>query len=282
MGSFEPATIQRKLLRRMLDLYPERRARDLFRRHVRPTDVFLVGHPKSGNTWLAYMLAIVLQKERAHGVTMANPKEFIPVVHGRDHHIALYRRLPCPRIFRNEWPVFPELYPKTLYILRDPRSVLVSYFHHYLMATQDRTMTIESFVEEYLTYGCIRRFGPLQVRWDRQVNAWRQRALRQPVLQVRYEDMVRDRERVLKEVLAFSQVPYSDSDVQRAVERGSFEAMRRDEERHGAESFVGRRTAQGRFLREGKVDGWRSDLPASSRQAIESAFGPVMNAYGYA
>ena len=37
--------------------------KEKFLNALRPTDVFLVGHPKSGNTWLAYMLGIVSQGE---------------------------------------------------------------------------------------------------------------------------------------------------------------------------------------------------------------------------
>ena len=35
-----------------------------FRGAVRKSDVFLVGHPKSGNTWLAFMLAVLKEYHR--------------------------------------------------------------------------------------------------------------------------------------------------------------------------------------------------------------------------
>ena len=56
----------------------------LFRRLLRPTDVFLVGHPTSENTWLAYMPAILLSKDKVDRVTLSNVGNFVPFIHGQD------------------------------------------------------------------------------------------------------------------------------------------------------------------------------------------------------
>ncbi|MFQ5530433.1 MAG: sulfotransferase domain-containing protein, partial [Gemmatimonadota bacterium] len=108
-----------------------------FRRCLRPTDVFLVGHPKSGNTWLAYMLAVLLSGERDHEVNLYNVGDFVPFVHGRDHEISKWEHLRNPRVFRNEYPLHRRLYPRILYIVRDPRSVLVSFWHMYRVMFDD-------------------------------------------------------------------------------------------------------------------------------------------------
>ena len=112
---------------------PFRRCRDrrVFQHELRQTDIFLIGHPKSGNTWLAYMLAIILNKDFNRHINLATIGDYVPVIHGRDSMIVKYRNLFNPRVFRNEWPIYPDRYPKIIYLIRDPRSILVSYYHMY-------------------------------------------------------------------------------------------------------------------------------------------------------
>lgn len=265
----------------LLTSYQRKRDIRLFRRHLKRTDVFLVGHPKSGNTWLAYMLAIVLYRDFEYRINLTNLREFIPYIHGCDSSIAKFVHLSDPRVFRNERPVYPDLYPKTLYLVRDPRAVLASYFHHYRTVTGDDQTSLEDFVEEYLTYGCIRKFESKLVRWDKQVLDWIERSKSQPVLIVKYEDMVGDRHKVLESVLKFIRVQYNEEELGLAVERGSFEAMRAIEEKYGTESYPEEIRRRGRFVRKGKVNGWRQELTPSLVQRIVSQFSEAMNILGY-
>lgn len=266
---------------RLLSPYRRRRDERLFREIVRSTDVFLVGHPKSGNTWIAYMLAVLISKDKDHRVTMANVGNFIPVVHGRDSHIAAYAHLPNPRIFRNEYTVHSNLYPKTIYLVRDPRAALLSYYHMYRTIFIDTPVTLEAFIDEYLANGYVKTFEPL-VRWDRQVHDWTERAkYDERILILKYEDMVTDRRTTFEKVAQFCRINYSEEDLAVAVARGSFEAMRRDEEEHGAESYPGASGKGGRFIRRGKTDGWKDELNQSLTQKIEKEFSSVMKTMGY-
>lgn len=253
----------------------------IFRRHVRETDVFLVGHPKSGNTWLAYMLAILLRKDRPGEVTLKNVGDYVPITHNSDCAIAKHGHLPDPRIFRNEMPLYPRFYPRVLYLMRDPRAVLVSYYQMYRVVFGETGLSFEAFLAEYLVHGCIPDWEPL-VRWDRQVLSWMDRAERDPrVMVVRYEEMVRDRRTALEAIATFAGVPYRHEDIALAVARGSFQAMQRDEEAHGAESYTSEQGERGRFVRQGTVEGWRDELEPRLAEQIEQAFTPAMRKAGY-
>lgn len=266
------------MLRRMLIKENEK----FFLRQLRPTDVFIVGHPKSGNTWLTYMLAIVCYKDSWHRITLANLANYIPFMHGDDKGIVKYANLRDPRIFRNEQPVYPELYPKTIYMVRDPRSVLVSYYHHYRTVTNDIKTSFEVFVEDYLLHGYIRNFDANNSRWDKQVLEWIERTRKdERVMIVRYEDMVRDRKHVLKKVVEYTSIPCAGEDITLAVNRGGFEAMCADEENHGAESYPGEIGKRGRFIRQGKADGWQEEMPSDLAKRIENEFAEAMKGAGY-
>jgi hypothetical protein len=262
----------------------------LFSAYLRPTDVFLVGHPKSGNTWLAYMLGIILRAGDPGGqITVANIGDFIPEIHGDDLGILKHRALPNPRVFRNEFPMFHHLYPRTIYMVRDPRSVLVSYYHHYRVTTADSEMTLEAFVAKYLADGPIVTWEPGLARWDTQVAEWTNRASEASVMIVAYEALHEDRRAALERVASFCGVQAPEDAIAAAVERGSFEAMRSEEARWGAQAYLldggqAYREAPGGtgwFFRQGLRDGWKDELPAKARTAIEREFGPTMEALGY-
>ena len=248
---------------------------------LRPSDIFLVGHPKSGNTWLAYMLAVLVHDDHEGRINISNVGDFVPTIHARDRAIAKHGDLPMPRIFRNEGPLFAELYPKTIYIVRDPRSVLLSYYHHCVHDTGEHDWRIEDFVDEMLREGCIRRLEPFLVRWDRQVEYWTQRATQQAVKVVRYEDLKKDRRKELEGLASFIGIKSSEERLDEAAERGDFSSMRAEENVHGAESYAGEKGARGFFVRKGQTDSWKEEMPGSVISSIEQAFGPGMKQFGY-
>lgn len=261
----------------------QRRAKSLFLPYLRTTDVFIVGHPKSGNTWLAYMLAILLTKDRDARVTFANLREFVPYIHGQDFRIASYRGKPDPRIFRNENPLYQSWYPKTIYLVRDPRSVLVSFYHMYRTKNNDESKTLHAFLDEYLSAkGCFTKWNRGLVRWDRQVSTWTKRAEHdETVLVVKYEEMVDDRQNVLERVMRFSGIPCIEENLALAVERGGFNEMQRLEDKHGAEAYSAEMSQRSRFIRRGKIDGWKDEVDPSLVRRIEQEFAPIMKSLGY-
>jgi hypothetical protein len=252
-----------------------------FRAQLRPTDTFLVGHPKSGNTWITYMLATLVEKNFGKRATLANLQEFVPAFHASDLKIESHSKLLDPRMFRNEGPKFPDLYPRTIYIVRDPRAVLLSYYHHCLHDTRDENWKLDDFIDEMLEHGCIKRLEPYIVRWDKQVGDWLERANHQPVQIVKYENMKKDRRAVLQEVVRFAGITCTEQDIAQAVERSSFENMRKEEEAHGAEPYSGTKGEGGFFMRRGKVDSWKEELSDRAKARIEKEFGGTMRKLGY-
>lgn len=275
-----PKHLRTWLLRRRREQQKNKK-KSLFENSLRKTDVFLVGHPKSGNTWLAYMLAILTQKDHERRVNLSDVGDFLPTIHGVDHRIAVYNHLLIPRIFRTEGPQYPEHYPKTIYILRDPRSVLLSYYHHCVHDTGRTEWLISDFVDEMITEGCIKSLEPHIVRWDKQVEAWLERAKRQPVIFVKYEDLKRDCRATLEQIQNFIGLDCDDSILALAVERGDFSKMRRDEEKYGAESYPDEKGKRGFFVRKGKIDSWKEEMPEDVIANIEESFYPVMKKMGY-
>jgi len=229
------------------------------------------------------MLAILTSHDRGARVTLANIKNYVPSVHGKDHRIAEYSDLPNPRIFRDEYPVHADLYPKTVYLIRDPRAVLVSLYHMYRIECNDPDMSMATFMDDYLhKHGCFQRWNRGLMRWDRQVGLWTERAAHdRRVLLIRYEQMVRDRCQVLEQVAKFAGITYDADQLQAVHNRSAFDAMQEEEDRYGSEAYSGAMATRGRFIRRGKVDGWKQELDAALVRRIEREFEPIMKATDY-
>jgi len=272
----------RRPFRPLKRLYLDNKEKMRFKRLLRPTDVFIVGHPKSGNTLTSYMLAVILFKDDQDRINLSNLREYIPQVHNEDHSIARYSNLSEPRVFRNEAPLYPALFPKTIYLIRDPRAVLTSYYHMYRIVLNDKKTTLRDFIEEYLLYGCIKRYEPQIERWDKQVTAWVKRARNDHrVMLLRYEDILGDRRRALKKVAEFAGIVRADKYFDMAFRRSSFEAMRKTEEDHGISAYPGEIGKRGRFVRRGKTDGWKEELSDDLVKRIETEFSDTMKLVGY-
>lgn len=283
----EEATLKRWFGRAKLYLgYYELRARrhePKFLEALRETDTFIVGHPKSGNTWLAYMLALMLQPERFDDINLLNVGDYVPFVHGRDRDIAQYADLPDPRVFRNEYPLHARAYPRTLYLVRDPRAALVSFWHMYRVLFDDQDTDLASFVDQYLRgKGCFRYWNKHLIRWDHQVRRYHRQAIRsEGTIVVRYEDLVRDRSRELGRLSTFLRLDTDETRLAAVAERGEFKAMQRVEERHGAEAYEGRARGEGKFVRKGRIDGWREEMDDALSERIASTFSGAMRLVGY-
>src|SRR6266550_6216659 len=241
---------------------------------ILPDDVFLVSYPKSGNTWARFLLANLLHPEQS--VNFANLHLLIPDPTGTTKRD--FDRLPRPRIIKSH-DCFDPRYPRVIYIVRDPRDVVVSQYHYHRKIRKiEDDSPIEKFVVRFLA-GQTCPHGS----WGQNVSTWLTTSEGDPhFLLLRYEDMVADPARELKKVVAFLNLSISPGQIAQAVERSSADRMRKLEKAqldlHGL--IRGSRKDLS-FVRAAGSGGWRSDLPAPLVALIENAWGPLMRHLGY-
>src|SRR2546423_8987477 len=82
---------------------------------VRPSDVFVVSYPRSGSTWMRFMLANALRPEQE--TTFANVDELLPSIYL--HPDRRLRPRSSPRILHSHEPFDPR-YPPALDFARPP------------------------------------------------------------------------------------------------------------------------------------------------------------------
>ena len=121
---------------------------DLAGRHytVYPDDTFLVSYPKSGNTWVRFLLANLIHPNETVGFANINRLLPAPGVLSK----RFLKTVPRPRILKSHEP-FDVRFRKVIYLVRDPRDVAVSEYHfdlkkRYIAAD----MTLEQFIKPFL------------------------------------------------------------------------------------------------------------------------------------
>jgi len=243
-------------------------------------DVYVVSYPRSGNTWTRFLIGNLVSPEP---ITFDNIESHIPEIYFNPDRVL--RRLPRPRILKSH-ECFQPRYKRVIYILRDPRDVVVSNYHHNLKAGNiPDHYPMDEFVPRFLKAEFDKPFGS----WADHVASWIYLREHDPgFLLLRYEEMKKDSAGELMRIArfleqcSFRQVEFQPERLQRAVELSSPEHMRELERRQAHSWVVTRNTrADKPFIRTATAGGWKSNLSPAAVEKIESVWGELMVRLGY-
>jgi Sulfotransferase domain len=246
-----------------------------------PDDVYLVSYPRSGNTWTRFLLGNLLHPDDP--ATFTNIEERVAEIYFNPDHVL--RGLPRPRLLKSHEAFHPN-YPRVICIVRDPRDVAVSFYHHNVKARNiPDTYPMDEFIPRFMRA----EFDPWWGSWADNVTSWtKMRAGRETFLLVRYEDMKDDSQRELLKIATFLQkagflnVSVSAEELTKAVERSSPERMRELEKLAAKQYAQLKQTRQDKpFVRSAKAGGWKSALSPASVALIEKEWGTIMQDLGY-
>jgi len=111
-----------------------------------PDDVFLTSYPRSGNTWMRFLVGNLLHQEKP--VTFLNMEGLVPDMYKQSDRTL--RHMPRPRILKSH-ECFDPRYRRIIYIVRDPRDVVLScYFQNIpLNATNVNFLSFERLAKHY-------------------------------------------------------------------------------------------------------------------------------------
>jgi hypothetical protein len=255
-------------------------------RGLNDKDVFFASFERSGNTWLRFVLMEILTKDNAG---FLNVNQILPEL---GTHVPMKPVLPNGgRLIKTHYQ-YRSVYKRAIYLMRDLRDVMLSNwardkemgFSQYF----DNGKGMDGYVESFLK-GKVTRFGS----WQSHINSWLDCPLAKNgnLLVVRYEDLRRDTENGLMEMLEFLGVEGDRARVRSAVENNSLRNMREKEEKaKNSGATLGKGTLlrkhnlnreDARFVRSGSVGGWREKLSQSQIEMVTRYASEALVRAGY-
>lgn len=266
--------------------------------------IWLASFPKSGNTWMRYLLAnYFMPKDQAPDInqmsrftTSDSRQDIYDKVAGRrwdggdfDDWVKM-RANVCRFIAQSRQGTHfvkthcsiqrigpydiipPEVTAAAIYILRNPFDLAPSFARHL-------GLDIDAAIEKMLDPTSLNTTGTgifdTLGRWDSHISSWVD-APGLPLHVIRYEDMHTDAEKTVSGLLQFLQVPPSHGKLRRAIRAASFSSMRKQEERKG---FIERPDYMERFFHGGKSGAWRDALTSGQVGRIREAFLPTLQRF---
>lgn len=236
-------------------------------------DVFLVSYPRSGNTWARFLLGDLAS--RAGQVDFVNIERVVPDIY-QNRELRL-RAMPRPRLLKSHEPFDPR-YRHVIYLVRDPRDVVVSFYNYQVMMNQNVNFDSLTEYADHFLRGEV-PFGS----WREHVDGWLDaRAGSATFLLIRYEDLSAETVAELTRVARFLEIQCDTAKLSRLVQRYTADRMRELESRQWKrwKPMKLRRSDRG-FVRSGAPGGWRRDLPPALARRIEGRWRGTMERVGY-
>ncbi len=230
----------------------------------RPNDTFLVSYPKSGNTWIRFIISNLMFRNSE--TDFKNVENRVPDIH--NFTPGKIMNAQQPRVLKSHFPFKPE-YPKVLYIARNPKSVVISEYYYFQREGKEiGDGEFDTFLNAFLK-GPIPEYG----NWGAHVNSWLcgMEADTRNFLVIRYEDMKEKPEVYARKIADFIGIDVSDNEISKAVSKSSIEKMKEKEDKKQSIPFV----------RSGKTTEWENVLSDEQEKLIEESFGMPMKKLGY-
>ena len=231
-----------------------------------PEDIFIVGWPKSGNTWFQNLVAGVVY---GADPKMSPPKlvhDLVPDV----HYHKFYRRYSTPMFFKSHFLPRPD-YRRVVYLLRDGRDALVSY-RHYLEATQKRKIDFFELTAVKLMFPC---------PWHEHVEAWRRNPYAAQLIVIKYEDLLRRPVEQLERFCRFSNLPREREYLAAMADAAQFRNLRAKEGEAGFGRPDLELAAGSYFFRRGVAGSHKDEMPPDVLAAFLKDAGETLRRHGY-
>jgi hypothetical protein len=248
-----------------------RRPLNLLRyRGVGRRDLFVASYPRSGTTWLRFLLYELLS---------GSPAEFVSV---NDSIPYIGKHGAAPRLLRGSGRLIQthEAYrhgvASAIYVVRDPRSVVLSEYRWQLRTGLSHE-SFHAFFEAFISG----RANPYS-RWDRHVATWLNPTSSLARVQpVRFEDLRSDAVTELTKIARFLDLDTDEEAIACVVDNNRLERMRAKEERAPVGALGANARPDIRFVNSGSTSGWRDQLSLDHIRRIEEEFADQMTLLGY-
>ncbi|NWK95349.1 hypothetical protein DM806_06655 [Sphingobium lactosutens] len=237
----------------------------------------LASYPKSGRTWLRFLLAQYFLASRQYApVTTRTMFDFTPnfdldPVRGipaflRRSEEAAFPLVPSTHLRYS--PILPGRLP-VIFLIRDPRGALNSHYHHVTRHKMSFTGSMDAFLTD-------RHVGI--PHYARYMNSWGWGLSRHRHHVIFYEDLIADTEAEMGKLLLFLGEPVDARALRHAVEQSAFDRMRAVEIAEGIPGHAyDRSDSDALRMRKGQADSFREEMTSAQQLCVEKGCNALLN-----
>ncbi len=227
-------------------------------------DVFVVGFPKSGNTLMQQIIA-----QLVYGLNSSASRTMVeliaPDVYGNSH----YFRFNDVCFFKSHELPKPE-YRKVIYMIRDGREALLSYYHMKKNIGKEIELS-ELYNDKHKIFG---------TTWSGHIRAWEENKFGAEILFVRYEDLMKDKKSELIKICDFLKIQRKEKEIEQTIHQTSFEFMKSLEQKPDWTYLKKGLFKEGKnFVRKGEIDSYKEEVSEELLTTFESNNSEILNKY---
>ena len=276
--------------------------------------IWIASYPKSGNTWVRSFLSSYIYSEgkefnfqmlnkitqfpsrRLFNKMGQNPKNLLEAAQSWISSQEIIN-LSNDIVFLKTHNAMCKLenYPFTnkentlgaIYIVRDPRDVLVSYYAHSVTKTNNAnytsvldTMTTGKTLT-YLSDDKDKKFMSIMGNWSENYNSWKNFNLTKKII-IKYEDLLLDPFMNFLKIIEFLNNLYGlkidKNKIKKSIEATKFSNLQKLEKEIG---FGEKLKNKKLFFREGKIGQWKKKLDKKFSDKLEKVFYKDMKELNY-
>ncbi len=277
--------------------------------------IWLASYPKSGNTLVRSLLSSYFFSEDGEfnfemlkkidqfphiklfnqlGIDLSNKEEveknYIEaqkIINKEKGGVQFWKTHNCFCKFDNKYP-FTDLKNTAgvIYIVRDPRNVVLSYAHHYQKSLEDSFNDLKS--TSVIKQSKNDQLPVLVGSWNFNYNSWKQLKSLNKYILIKYEDLISDTEKTFINIINFisklinSKIEINEKKLKKVIEATSFEKIQKLEKKSGfSEAKIKKNGEKINFFNLGPENKWEKNLEPKIKNEIENTFRVEMKEIGY-
>ncbi|XP_069044505.1 cytosolic sulfotransferase 1-like isoform X4 [Lepisosteus oculatus] len=245
---------------------------------ARPDDILIVTYPKAGTTWISHILELIYFGKSPEVLPSLPIYECVPFLElsapGLATGVELAEKMSSrPRLIKTHLPLqlvppsFWEQNCRVIYVARNPKDNVVSFFHFDRMnfvdpEPGDWNSYLERFCQGKMVFGS----------WYDHVTGWWERRQTHPqLLYLFYEDMKEDLPRELDRLCDFLGVALGEAERDRVLRATGFEAMKNNRLTNYS-TFDMMKHDISPFMRKGMVGDWKNHFTVAQSEAFDEDY----------
>ncbi|KAG9350007.1 hypothetical protein JZ751_026360 [Albula glossodonta] len=245
---------------------------------ARPDDILIATYPKAGTTWLSEIVDQLYFGEmegRKPNIPIYERVPFLEIcVEGLEKGTDAVESLPTsPRLIKTHLPV--QLVPKSfweqncrvLYVARNPKDNLVSFYHFDRMnKVQPEAGPWDKYIDKFSSGQLV--FGSW---YDHVQGWWNKRETYPRMLYLFYEDMNEDLSREISRISSFLGLSPSEKEKERVTGKTKFETMKSNSMADYS-TFDMMDQSISPFMRKGTVGDWKNHFTVAQNAEFDEEY----------